>query len=71
MATAKKLPSGNWRVLIYSHTEKVDGKDVKRYKSFTAPTKKEAEYLAAQWKVGAEQEKKNPHGTLTLEKAFD
>lgn len=43
MATAKKLPSGSYRVRVYSFTDK-DGK--KHYKSFTAPTKKEAEKLA-------------------------
>ena len=46
MATAKKLPSGSWRILVYSHTDQ-DGK--RRYKSFTAPTKKEAEFLAADY----------------------
>ena len=39
---AKKLPSGNWRVRV--SIGKVDGKY--KYKSFTAPTRKEAEYLA-------------------------
>ncbi len=39
MATAKKLPSGAYRVRVYDkHTQK--------YKSFTAPTKREAERLA-------------------------
>lgn len=43
MATAKKAPSGQWRVLAYV------GKNVTKsgYKSFTAPTKKEAERMAA------------------------
>ena len=45
MATAKKLPSGSWRVRVYSHTE--GGQ--KKYKSFTAPTKKLAELAAAQF----------------------
>ena len=40
MATAKKLPSGSWRCLVYSHTETVtkpDGtkKEKRIYKSFT------------------------------------
>ena len=46
MAKARKLPSGSWRVLVY------DGKDAagkRQYKSITAPTKKEAEYQAAQY----------------------
>lgn len=43
MPTAKKLPSGSYRVRVYDFTDQ-DGK--KHYKSFTAPTKKEAEKLA-------------------------
>ncbi len=46
MASAKKLPSGNWRVNLYIG-KNVDGK--RQYKSFTAETRKEAEYLAAQY----------------------
>ena len=46
MASAKKLPSGNWRVRVYDGKDK-NGKDV--YRSFTAPTKKQSEYLAAEY----------------------
>ena len=46
MANAKKLPSGNWRVRVYIGKDK-NGKD--KYKSFTAATKKQAEYLAAEY----------------------
>lgn len=46
MASAKKLPSGSWRVNLYIG-KTADGK--RQYKSFTADTKKEAEYLAAQY----------------------
>ncbi len=42
---AKKLPSGRWRCQAYLGT--VEGK--KKFKSFTADTKKEAEFLAAQY----------------------
>lgn len=42
MATAKKLPSGNYRVRIYDKT-------AQKYKSFTASTKREAERLASEW----------------------
>lgn len=62
MAKAKKLPSGQWRTLAYSHSEPVflpDGKPkldkngkqvVKRiYKSFTDPSKKRSERMAAQF----------------------
>lgn len=56
MATAKKLPSGAYRCLIFDRME--DGK--RKYKSFTAPTKKEAEYLATQYIMEKEEKKKNP-----------
>lgn len=46
MATAKKQPSGAWKVRVYSHTDK-DGK--KHYKAFTAPTKTEAERQASEF----------------------
>ena len=46
MATAKKLPSGTWRVRVYTHTS-ADGK--KHYKSFTADTKRKAESQATHY----------------------
>ena len=46
MATAKKLPSGSWRVRAYIGTGP-DGKPIRE--SFTAPTKREAELMAAQY----------------------
>ena len=46
MASAKKLPSGSWRVNLFIGKDE-NGK--RKYKSFTAPTKKEAEFLAAQY----------------------
>ena len=45
MATARKLPSGNYRVRVY---DKVTNK----YKSFTAPTKREAERMANEYLDG-------------------
>ena len=48
------LPSGNIRIQVYDYTD-VDGK--KHYKSFTAPTRQEAKYLAAQWKAGKADKK--------------
>jgi integrase len=44
---ARKLPSGSWRVLVYTHTD-ADGKQHRE--SFTAKTKAEAEMMAAQFK---------------------
>lgn len=52
MAKAKKLPSGSWRSLVYSHT---DGSGKRKYESFTASTKQEAEMLAAQFKAKNER----------------
>lgn len=49
MPTAKKLPSGAWNVLIYSHR---DSRGKRIYKSFTASTKRQAELLAAEYKAG-------------------
>lgn len=46
MAKAKKLPSGSWRVRVYDG-KNANGKPV--YKSFTSATKKQAEYLAAEY----------------------
>ena len=50
MATIQQLPSGNWRILFY-----VDGPDGKRIrKSLTAPTRWQAEQLAAEYSGTAE-----------------
>lgn len=57
MAKAKKRSSGSWRVQLYVGADPVTGKRI--YKSFTADTKKEAEYMAAQYQMGIEQEKKS------------
>lgn len=57
MATAKKLPSGQWRALVYSHTETVNGKQKRIYESFTAPTKKKAEYMAAEYALNKKRNK--------------
>ena len=43
MPTARKLPSGSWRVRVYTHTDEA-GKQ--HYKSFTGSTKREAEQKA-------------------------
>ena len=53
MATAKKLPSGAYRCLIYIGDE--NGK--RKYKSFTAATKKEAEFQATQYMMQKDQMK--------------
>lgn len=62
MAKAKKLPSGQWRALVYSHTEiiSIEGKENKKriYESFTADTKKEAEYLSAEFLLNKNRKKR-------------
>ena len=49
MPKAKKLPSGSWRVRVYDG-KTAEGKPI--YKSFTADTKKQAEFLAAEYLAG-------------------
>ncbi|MCD8208486.1 MAG: site-specific integrase [Bacteroidales bacterium] len=45
--TKNRLPSGSYRVQVFDYKDD-DGK--KHYKSFTAPTRAEAEFNALQWK---------------------
>lgn len=64
MATAKKLPSGSYRVRAFVGMN--NGKKV--YKSFTAPTKKEAELKAATYLC---ENKIEENKDLTFEQALD
>lgn len=64
MAKAKKLPSGNWNVTVFSHIE--NGK--RRYVSFTAPTKAEASRLAAEFQCNKKEIKQD---NLTVEKIIE
>ena len=64
MAKAKKLPSGNWRVQVFAGME--NGK--RKYKSFTAPTRKEAEFQAAQYAL---ERKERENGSMTVQQALD
>ena len=68
MATAKKLPSGQWRVQVYSHTEIIDGKPKKIRESFTANTKKEAEFMAAEFALN---KKRAVQSIITVEEALN
>lgn len=65
MATPKKLPSGNWRVQVFSHKE--NGKN--KYISFTAATKAEANRLAAEFQANKEHEDRPQD--ITIEKAYE
>lgn len=66
MARAKKLPSGSYRVLVYT------GKDAtgkRLYESFTADKAKEAEYIALEFQLNLK--KRNKPENLTFTKAID
>jgi len=65
MATAKKTPSGMWKVRVYSHTTP-DGK--KHYRAFTAPTKQEAEQEASRFSGDADRASKKD---ITVAEAID
>jgi integrase len=66
MATkATKLPSGSWRVRV--QVISMDGKQ--HYKSFAAPTRKEAEYLAFQFAY-TQREMLQPQA-MTIGRAID
>ena len=79
MAKAKKLPSGSWRCLVFSHWEETtekDGKVKKKrvYKSFVSNTpgpkgKREAEQIAAEY--AAEKEALCSRPNLTLGEYMD
>lgn len=61
MAKAKKMKSGNYRCFVYSHSDP-DGK--RHYRSFTASTKKEAEYMAAEFIMKRDRMKDSRNWTL-------
>lgn len=65
MAKAKKLKSGNWRVLAYDYTDE-NGK--RHYKSFTAPTRKQAEYMAAEYSLNR---KDSSYEDMTVAEAYE
>lgn len=65
MAKAKKLPSGNWRVLAFAGK---DNEGNRQYKSFTASTKKEAEYMAAEFIMNQKAQDKS---NMTIKKAVE
>lgn len=67
MAKAVKLPSGMWRVRVLEYT---DANKVKHYKSLTANTKKEAEYLAADYYAN-KRSKRGLNADITLCEAFE
>ena len=64
MAKAKKLPSGNWRIQVFVGKDE-NGRSV--MKSFTAPTRKEAEKLAAEFELTGKKNAKR----FTVAQALD
>lgn len=64
---AKKLPSGSWNVQVFVGVDQ-NGKRIR--KSFTAPTKREAEYLAASFKAH-HQEITRDSSSMTLSEGID
>ncbi len=73
MARSKKLPSGQWRTLVYDRTDTItiDGKETRhrKYESFTADTKKESEFLAAQFALN--KKKLDVQNCLTFSDALE
>lgn len=65
MPKAKRLPSGAYRTQVYAGKDE-NGKN--RYESFTAPSAKESELMAAQFKASQSRKKA---GDMTVEEAID
>lgn len=65
MAKAKKLPSGKWRTQVYLGKDAA-GKPI--MESFTAPTARESERLAA---IAAAERKRKEQQSITLGRAMD
>ncbi len=65
MATPRKLPSGNWRVRVYDYT---DESNVRHYRSFTAATRKDCAYMAAEF---SQNKNRIDAGDLTVAEAID
>ena len=61
MATAKKLPSGKWRVQVYD-------KQTGKRKSFTADTQRKANFLAVEWQ---EKERRSQFIGMTVGEAVE
>ena len=76
MASARKLNSGNYRVRKFvGYEQNSDGTQKPIYKSFTAPTRKEAEYLASEYvmhlKEKQRQEEEQKKVVLTFKDAVE
>lgn len=67
MATAKKPPSGNWRVQLYIGETP---NDKRRYPPFITNTKKETEYRALQYQLYYKEANRDPVN-MTLDKTVE
>lgn len=67
MAQAKKTKAGTWTILVYSHTETIDGKEKRIYERFTADKKSEVVRMAEDFKAN----RKGKTTVLTVEKAME
>ena len=61
MAKAKKLPSGRWRARALDY---IDENKKYHYKSFTADTKKQAEYMAVEFEMNRKNRNKPSYKTV-------
>ena len=66
MAQAKKTKAGTWTILVYSHTETIDGKEKRIYERFTADKKSEVVRMAEDFKAN----RKGQTTILTVEQAL-
>lgn len=76
MATARKLKSGNFRVRVFvGYSKNDDGTTKLNYKSFTAPTKKEAEFRASEYvmymKDKRREEEERSAGAMPFSEAME
>ena len=70
MATAKKLPSGNWRVRVLTGYKIVDGEKVRDYVSITEPTEEKANFKAAEYELKYKDIKRDS-SNMTFSEAID
>lgn len=73
MPTARKLKSGSWHCVIFSHYEVVDGVKKRKYESFTCSTpgrkgKAECERMAAEW---SSKNKRIRSANVTVQEALE
>lgn len=66
--SAHKLPSGSYRVRVLDY---VDQNKKRHFKSFTAPTAKEAEFKAKEFEINNKKTaQRNPYSEITLQQAY-